>query len=162
MGRLRPDLYFRLAAFPIALSPLRERREEILPLTSIFIGEANRALGKNASGFSLRAEGALTRYSWPGNVRELKHTVERAVLLSKPNQPLDLDLLPDAVRQGSSDTPDASGEPRALQSATQALERHLIEEALARHGGVTRRAAKELGLNPVTLGRKINKYKLHH
>lgn len=77
----REDLYYRLNVMPIMLPPLRERREDILPLANIFLKEFNKVFGKEVSGFSPAAESVLLYYSWPGNIRELKNIVERAVLL---------------------------------------------------------------------------------
>ena len=83
-GRFREDLYFRLAAFPIRVPPLRERREEIPTLALCFMERASRQLGVTFEGISERDMERLREYAWPGNVRELEHVIERAALLSDP------------------------------------------------------------------------------
>jgi two-component system response regulator HydG len=101
-GSFRDDLYYRLNVFPIVIPPLRERREDILPLAESFIKSAREKHGGSASRFSPPAAQALLGYSWPGNVRELEHAVERAVIMaSGPDVRAD-DLPPEvrAVRPG--------------------------------------------------------------
>lgn len=83
-GRFREDLYFRLAAFPIRVPPLRERREEIPTLALFFMERVARKLGLAFEGISERDMERLTHHGWPGNVRELEHVIERAALLSDP------------------------------------------------------------------------------
>jgi len=81
-GRLRPDLYYRLAVFPVEIPPLRLRREDIPLLVWHFIEKKQRGLGKNISQIPKKVMNALTQYDWPGNVRELENVVERAMILS--------------------------------------------------------------------------------
>lgn len=80
-GGFRKDLYFRLATIRIDLPPLRERREDILPLATTFMEEFNDKYGKRFRGFNPKAEKILLGHSWPGNIRELRNTIERVVLL---------------------------------------------------------------------------------
>jgi transcriptional regulator with GAF, ATPase, and Fis domain len=82
-GHFRRDLYYRLSVFPIALPPLRERREDITELAGTFVQVAARRYGKRAPRLTVAAGRQLEEYSWPGNVRELQHVIERAVLLSR-------------------------------------------------------------------------------
>jgi DNA-binding NtrC family response regulator len=77
----RNDLYYRLQVIPIFLPPLRERREDILPLANHFIGNFNREFNKHVKGISSMAEKMLVEYHWPGNIRELKNVIERAIIL---------------------------------------------------------------------------------
>lgn len=81
-GKLRRDLYYRLNTIPLMLSPLRERREDILLLARHFLTKYTHEYGKPVTGFSAEAVQKLLLYHWPGNVRELEHIVERAVLLT--------------------------------------------------------------------------------
>ncbi|NQU21351.1 MAG: sigma-54-dependent Fis family transcriptional regulator, partial [Candidatus Nealsonbacteria bacterium] len=78
----RPDLYYRLAVFPVEIPPLRLRRDDIPLLVWHFIEKKQRGLGKTISKISKQAMNALVRYDWPGNVRELENVVERAMILS--------------------------------------------------------------------------------
>ncbi len=83
-GRFREDLYFRLAAFPLRVPPLRERREEIPTLALFFMERASRARGVRFEGIGEADMERMLEYPWPGNVRELEHVIERAVVLSEP------------------------------------------------------------------------------
>ena len=151
-GRFRADLFYRLNTFVIDIPPLRRRRADIAPLADHFLSLANGSLVRAATGFTESARAALESYAWPGNVRELKNVVERAVLLGEPGRHLTPELLPETIaRPGSSPSP---GRP-SLKEAAQRAERELIVEALERHGGVLRRAARDLDVSAVTLGRRV-------
>jgi two-component system, NtrC family, response regulator HydG len=84
-GRFRIDLYYRLNVFPLALPPLRERREDIILLANYFIEAYARKLGRRIDGVSDRVLSAMMKYNWPGNIRELEHFIERSILLSSSN-----------------------------------------------------------------------------
>lgn len=81
-GRFRADLYFRLNVFPIPLPPLRDRSEDIEPLTHFFVQKYSRNTGRKIKKISPRVIQQLRSYTWPGNVRELEHLIERSILLS--------------------------------------------------------------------------------
>ena len=81
-GSFRPDLYYRLAVYPIGLPPLRERPEDIGLLAKVFLGEASRRLGRLFDPISEEVLAALRRYEWPGNIRELQNVIERAAVIS--------------------------------------------------------------------------------
>src|SRR6185503_8379195 len=85
-GRFREDLYFRLKVVPVRVPPLRERREDILPLAKHFLYAFSKQFTKNFQGFSTEAEKSLLAYPWPGNIRELKNLMERTVLLETGNR----------------------------------------------------------------------------
>lgn len=87
-GDFRQDLYYRLNVFPVQVPPLRDRREDILPLAEHFLRRFARKHGVRVTGFSDSARGVLEDYRWPGNVRELQNTVERAVILSESGRPV--------------------------------------------------------------------------
>ena len=90
-GRFREDLYYRLNVFPIVVPPLRERREDIPALVSVFVGEFGAAFGKSIESIAKESMDALQRYAWPGNVRELRNVVERAMIIAKgPTLRIDL------------------------------------------------------------------------
>ena len=84
-GRFRSDLYYRLNVFPINLPPLRERTEDIGPLTNFFVSRFNKTIGRNIHSVSPKVIQELKSYLWPGNVRELEHLIERSVLLTRDN-----------------------------------------------------------------------------
>src|SRR5690606_8424913 len=131
----REDLFYRLNLIEIELPPLRERREDILPLAEHFLD--------GAGTLSPAARQALLAHDWPGNVRELKNAVQRAVLLAPGAvlEPADLGLAPVAAPRPVEDEPD----------------RAEIEAALARAGGVVSQAASELGLSRQALYRRMDK-----
>jgi len=152
-GRFRADLYYRLNTFVVDVPPLRERRDDVLPLARSFVDALNETHGKSARGFTPEAEGALIAWGWPGNVRELRNVVERAVLLSAPVEHMGLGRLPSALASGQSAAPASA----SLRDQLAAIERQLIGDALVKHGGVVRRAAAELQMDAVTLARRARK-----
>ena len=152
-GRFREDLLFRLNTIEIRLPPLRERREDILPLAQYFLQRHSARYGKERSGFSDEALQALRGYEWPGNVRELDHAVERAVLLARvPTLQAEDLALAGGVARGPA--PAVSGQ------SLEALEREAIRQALARHDGNVSLAAKSLGLSRSALYRRLQRYGL--
>ena len=104
-GAFREDLYYRLSVFEIALPPLRERREDILPLAAAFLEDIGPTVGRPAAGISREARDALLAYPWPGNVRELRNALERASILCDGGL-ITVEHLPIAVRR-----PDSANEP---------------------------------------------------
>jgi two-component system, NtrC family, response regulator AtoC len=95
-GTFRQDLYYRLAIISLFLPPLRDRREDILPLVNFFIERYNRRFRKNVRGITPETRDLLTKYDWPGNVRELKNAIERAMIL-EDDEVLRSDYLPFSV-----------------------------------------------------------------
>jgi len=144
-GRFREDLYHRLAVFPIRLPALRERRQDILPLSEHLLLRVGRSLGKPGLVLDAAARAALLSYDWPGNVRELLNALERAAILA------------DGKTLGVDDLTLATGTTRAPPSeATLAsLERSAILEALAAVGGHRKKAAERLGIGERTLYDKL-------
>ncbi|HEU5081143.1 MAG TPA: sigma 54-interacting transcriptional regulator [Opitutaceae bacterium] len=92
-GQFRSDLYYRLNVFPVAMPPLRERREDVLLLAEAFLRRFARKHGIKIPGFSDTAAQAMLSYPWPGNVRELQNTIERAVILSENGRPVSVSAL---------------------------------------------------------------------
>ena len=152
-GRFREDLLFRLNTIEIRLPPLRERREDILPLAQYFLKRHAARYGKDRGGFSASALHELRAYDWPGNVRELDHAVERAVLLAR---------MPQVQAEDLALTTPAGRSPAAVLSDTslETLEREAIRQALARHEGNVSLAAKALGLSRSALYRRLQRYGL--
>ena len=154
-GRFREDLLFRLNTIEIRLPPLRERREDILPLAQYFLRRHAQRYGKIRTGFSDEAIALLRGYEWPGNVRELDHALERAVLLSSleivQGSDFALTAPPPPARSGG---PDPSAMP------LEELEREAIRQALARFDGNVSLAAKALGVSRSALYRRLSRYGL--
>jgi DNA-binding NtrC family response regulator len=151
-GKFREDLYFRLNTIQIHLPALRERREDIPALVTLFLGELAVRYRKRIPEVSSKALDALQQHTWPGNVRELRHVMERAVLLSRSDaiQPVDLGL------QASQQSRATLVEDMDLES----VEAHLIKKALDRHNGNAITAAKALGLSRSAFYRRLQKYHL--
>ncbi|MEO8700529.1 MAG: sigma 54-interacting transcriptional regulator [Kofleriaceae bacterium] len=152
--QFRADFYYRLNRFPIALPALRDRADDILPLARFFVQTLCTALGHTEHRIEPRLETALRAYPWPGNIRELRNIIERALLLTKPGEPLRWDTLPEEVRTG---TPNQLFDGHGFEARVAAFERSLIASALERNGGIVRRAARDLELNAVTLARKMRR-----
>ena len=152
----RQDLLFRLNTVEISLPPLRDRRDDILPIAEHFLGLYCRKYGGTPRRFSPAAEAALTGYDWPGNVRALRHAVERAVILGRDEilEPADLQL--DYARPVSS--AEVSVAPTILN--LDHLEKETIQKALRKHGFNISRTAKELGLTRASLYRRMEKHDL--
>jgi DNA-binding NtrC family response regulator len=152
-GRFREDLYYRLAVVRIHLPPLRERREDVLPLARCFLDRLREELGEAPAGWSPEVEEWLLAHGWPGNVRELENAIERGVVLARGER-IELDDLIDPVEDAGRAEVPGLGLNEFLQRA--AAER--IREELARAGGVRVEAARRLGIDRVTLYRLIKKY----
>jgi DNA-binding NtrC family response regulator len=149
-GRFRKDLYFRIRTVEIRLPPLRDRREDLLPLADRFRSQHAKRYRKTVEGFDAGATRAMERHSWPGNVRELDHAVERAVLLARGERISAVDL---GLEEGS--------QRRGLEEMTlEEVEEHLIKKALDRYGGNVSQAAEALGLSRSALYRRLEKHGL--
>jgi transcriptional regulator with GAF, ATPase, and Fis domain len=166
-GQFREDLYYRLNVFAIQLPPLRERREDVLPLTEAFVHEIGQSIGRPPAGLSREARQALMAYHWPGNVRELRNMLERAAILCdggliaaehlairSPTAPMH--IAPPAPSSGSSAMPPAAHAPADLKS----VERTMIEKALKKARFNKSEAAKALGLTRAQLYVRLRKYGL--
>jgi len=165
-GEFREDLYYRLHVFEIRLPPLRERREDILPLTEVFLAEVGPAIGRPAPGISREARELLLAYPWPGNVRELRNALERAAILCEGGL-ITAAHLPISVSRGEAGSgPAASGAaapgpdfpPGGVD--LEAVERSYVRAALERSGGNKSRAARLLGLTRAQLYSRLEKYSL--
>ncbi|MFZ2450429.1 MAG: sigma-54 dependent transcriptional regulator [Methylovulum miyakonense] len=159
--KLREDLFYRLNVFTIALPPLRERREDILPLAHFFLEKHARDFGFSFNGIEADAEACLTAYSWPGNVRELENMMERAIVLSGGKM-IGIEHLPSDVLEDSTppqalwvDQPIACA---GLNRQVEQLEKQLIQQALASTGDNKAKAAQLLEISERSLWYKIKKY----
>jgi len=171
-GTFREDLYYRLAVVPIELPPLRDRREDILPLAQHFIGKYNEENSRHVSEHIVPDVLALLEsYSWPGNVRELENTIERAVVIA-PADDISRECLrpeiadPQSViatsREGSSFAAVQDiGRGVNFYDEVRRFEIDLIRRALEQTGGHQSRAARLLGMNATTLNSKIKTYNIN-
>jgi len=151
-GRFRKDLYYRLNVVELHVPPLRERREDILPLARQLLAEATVRLRRPIEGLSPRAADQLLRYNWPGNVRELENAMERAVALARVSR-TDFEDLPEEVRQAIP-VPLLSGPVKVLEE----IEKDYIMAVMDLNGSNQTRAAEQLGIGSATLYRKLKKY----
>jgi len=150
-GRFRQDLLFRLNTIEIALPPLRDRREDIIPLANNFLSQHAQRYRKELVGFDETARDRLLQHSLPGNVRELDHVIERAVLMSRGSHLKAADL---GLTSGG-------GESKTLEDMSlEEVEAFLIKKALARNNGNARKAAEALGLSRSAFYRRLQQYGL--
>lgn len=158
-GRFREDLYFRLNVVPISVPPLRERKEEIIPMAREFLRRFRHDY-KLEKDFSPEVWDAFMQYAWPGNVRELQNVVER-LLVTVPGSVVTKDHLPSEMAetgyQVSRRQVSVSG-ILPLKQAVDEVERQLIEKAVDAYGS-TYKAAKALQVNQSTVARKLNRYR---
>jgi DNA-binding NtrC family response regulator len=157
-GRLREDLYYRLAGVEILVPPLRERPDDVEPLAHHYLHTAVRQAGRGPTSIARETMAALRAYRWPGNVRELRNLMERVALLVRAPV-LEPAHLPHEVRHGARPTAapaPVAGPPHSLKE----MERSQIERALEDEGWHHGRAAARLGLPVRTLYRKIKAYGL--
>ncbi len=164
-GKFREDLFYRLNVFPIHIPPLRERPEDILPLTDHFLAKFNRKLGRKIEGVDPDVRGCLLAYPWPGNIRELEHLIERMVLMAE-GPLLTMDLVPPEIAQAAREPrPDASHRSETsghdeLRSHMEEMEKQIIARCLDECDGNVTRAAERLGLSRKGLQLKMIKHRL--
>lgn len=151
-GKLREDLFYRISAISVYLPPLRERREDILPLANSFLkrfaSQANRVI----KGFAPDAIERLTGFDWPGNIRQLQNEVQRAVLLSEGDEVGAADLSVTKLKSPGEDSPDTNF------TLLEGVERNAIVQMLKETGGNKLETAKRLGIGRQTLYNKIKAY----
>lgn len=163
-GRFREDLYYRLATLTIYLPPLRERKIDIPVLANSLLDIAMQNLGKRVKGFSEEALACMQAYHWPGNVRELQNEVRYMLVMSSGDK-LGAELLtPRVLRAVPEDEAPVleslAGLQGSLKDRVEALESHILREALIRHRWNKSQAARELGLSRVGLRSKLERYGL--
>ncbi len=153
-GDFREDLFYRLRVFEIALPPLRERKEDILPLAQAFVEEIGQTVGRPCAGISKQARDVLLAYPWPGNVRELRNAIERAIILCDGGL-ITAEHLP-APRSGNGKS---AGSPEPVAGGSlQDVERSLVENALKEARNNKALAARRLGITRSQLYSRIQKY----
>jgi len=151
-GKLREDLFYRISAISVHLPPLRERREDIMPLATAFLKRFAAQANHVINGFTPGAVDRLTGFEWPGNVRQLQNEVQRAVLLNEGNE-VDVSVLSVTnVKSGTSEGTDTSF------TLLEGVERNAIIQTLKETGGNKLETAKRLGIGRQTLYNKIKAY----
>ncbi|MEW6543270.1 MAG: sigma-54 dependent transcriptional regulator [Nitrospirota bacterium] len=153
-GAFREDLYYRIQVVPLAIPPLRERRDDIPVLAQHFLQQSAKRLNKQVRGFLPDAMHKLMVHTWPGNVRELENTIEKAVIMTTQDQIVP-DLIPDyAPAQGESG-------PKPLTEAKEEFEKNYLKEILRLTGGNISRAAQIAGRYRADFYKLLRKYGLH-
>jgi transcriptional regulator with PAS, ATPase and Fis domain len=168
--KFRQDLFYRLDVIHIYLPPLRERKEDIIPLTKYFIHEFNQSFNKSVRGVSQDAQQRLVNYAWPGNVREIRNTIERIMIIDNPeiiqSRHLPVEITGEqyqvpGAKQGGQDTdfmiPHQGLDLRAYMESIQA---RLILEALQKTGGSKSQAANLLKMDRFALHYLMNKLRM--
>ncbi|QLA16132.1 sigma-54 interaction domain-containing protein [Desulfolutivibrio sulfoxidireducens] len=160
-GLFRADLYYRLNVVPIALPPLRDRREDILPLAEHFLEYFRHRYHKHGLSPRPCARRALEEHQWPGNVRELKNLMERVVLLHPDGDDIMAKDLPLDMRCDPGSGAE-QGEPEclSLEAAVREAETRAMRRALAAAGGSKTRAAELLEISPRTFRHKVSRHGL--
>jgi PAS domain S-box-containing protein len=148
-GRFREDLFYRIRVVHLRLPALREHREDIPLLIERMVTKFNRLQGKDLSGVSEAVLVRLMEHDYPGNVRELENIIEQAFVLCRGGL-IELHHLPPELRPAPEQL-DGAGTSMNVR----VMERYLVEAALKRHNGNRTRAARELGIDPSTLYRKL-------
>jgi two-component system response regulator HydG len=151
-GAFRQDLYYRLKVVELHVPPLRERRDDILPLARVLLTDAALRMKRKITGLAPDTVDRLLRYAWPGNVRELENTMERAVALARGGR-VELDDLPEEIRR-TLPVPTAIGAVRPLEE----IEQQYILAALELNDGNQTRTAEQLQIGAATLYRKLKRY----
>ena len=155
-GKLREDLYYRICAISIDVPPLRERREDILPLANSFLQRFAAQANLPIRGFTQAAQDLLKQHDWPGNVRQLQNEIQRAVLMCDEGMidARDMSLIAPAAVES------AGGEEDANLTLMEAMERNTITQMLKETGGNKLETAKRLGIGRQTLYNKIKAYNI--
>ena len=159
-GFFRKDLYYRLKVMVVEMPPLRDRLEDILLLSNLFIEENNKEFNKNIKGFSDEAKKLMVQYSWPGNVRELKNVIERAMILTDqevitPNHlPFELKQTEKFIHGNTEHEISEKTDDMSLEN----MEKIHLSKVLKRLEWNKSKASKNLGISRATLRAKIKKY----
>jgi DNA-binding NtrC family response regulator len=156
-GRFREDLYYRINVVNINIPPIRERREDILPLIRFFMNKYSLEFSKPLKDIEERAVEMLITYDWPGNVREIRNCIERAVLLSEGEYIRACDI---SINPGEHTIQQASDSHQMSSLATS--EKEMIINALKKYDWVQKDAANALGISKRVMHYKIQKYNITH
>lgn len=163
-GSFREDFFYRILVYPIMVPPLRERKEDIVPIAHHFLSIFNETMGKGISGFTEGALARLTSYEWPGNVRQLRNVLERAVILCDTERLSEKDLdLPQEPANYVPQVPATNEELKRLKKevrerAVLGLEKEFLEAALVRNNWNITKAAEEVGLQRTNFQNLMKKH----
>ncbi len=151
-GTFRSDLYYRLSVINIVLPPLRERKEDILPLAEYFLRKYSAEAGKSVTRLSPQAMELMLRYSWPGNIRELENAIERAVTMTSNSLILPEDIPPSLQEEMVTES-SAVDKPMTIEE----MQRNYIRQVLNNMKGNKKNAAKKLGIDRKNIYRMLQK-----
>ena len=157
-GKFRSDLFYRLNVVPVFVSPLRERREDLIPLTDYFIKKFSARHQKRGTHISPEVMASFSNYDWPGNIRELENVLERMIILTETDT-IGIDQLPAEIR-GTLSQVSATTLKEKIGSISHMTEKQMIVDALSKADQNRTRAAKLLGISRRTLQNKIKEYGL--
>ncbi len=158
-GTFREDLYYRLNEFSIRLSPLRNRKSDLMFFANLFIDQANQQLEKSVSGISEEVINKFQSYTWPGNLRELKNVIKRGVLLTQGEE-MQVDVLPEEIKYGFNNEVDFGDD--TLKSVAHSAERDRILSVLEQTGNNKSKAAKILNIDRKTLYNKLKQFDIQN
>jgi transcriptional regulator with PAS, ATPase and Fis domain len=156
-GLFRDDLYYRLAVFPIAVPPLRARREDVLPLAEHFLVSHGKREGKPGCRLSRAAAHLLLAHDWPGNVRELENEMQRALALAEPGQVISPAMLSERLRAVVEPAEGGARPSETLRDAMARVEAWLIRRALDRNDDRRAATARQLGITREGLYKKMKR-----
>jgi DNA-binding NtrC family response regulator len=154
-GTFRQDLYYRLKVVELHVPPLRERRDDVLPLARVLLADAALRMKRKISSLAPAAADQLLRHDWPGNVRELENAMERAVALARGSR-VEIEDLPEEIRQAFARPVASKGSVRPLDE----VEKDYILAALKLNDGNQTHTAEQLRIGSATLYRKLKRYGL--
>jgi len=152
-GEFRQDLYYRLKVVELHVPPLRERRDDVLPLARVLLADAALRMKRKITALAPKVADQLLRYAWPGNVRELEHAMERAVALARGSR-VELEDLPEEIREVVAAPVATVGKVRPLD----VIEKEYILAVLQLNGGNQTQTAQQLHIGSATLYRKLKRY----
>jgi transcriptional regulator with PAS, ATPase and Fis domain len=158
-GKFREDLFYRLNVFAIEIPPLRDRRDDIFPISRFLIQKLNHELGTNITSFDDQISGLFENYDWPGNIRELENVLERSMNILEGDT-IRIQHLPIYLKKWAGKKGENKERSFLLQDEIEMAERRAILRVLEKTGGNKQEAAHLLGIHRASLYRKIEKYGL--
>ena len=160
-GRLREDLFYRIAGFSLYIPPLRDRAKDIFDLSDFFISEFNVSMDKNILGLSKELKKLISQYNWPGNIRELRHLIENMMVRVEENADyLRISNIPEYLREkiiGDNAINDINEEKESLTGTLSNVEKRIIEETLNKNNWNISQSSRELGIIRQSLLYRIKK-----
>jgi transcriptional regulator with PAS, ATPase and Fis domain len=156
-GAFREDLYYRLAVFPLRVPPLRERRDDILPLAEHFLAHHGQREGKPGCRLSRAARHLLLVHAWPGNVRELENEMQRVLALAEPGELVSPRLLSPRLTHDMEPVGRGASRPETLRETMGRVEAYVLRRALERNDGRKAATARQLGITREGLYKKLKR-----